>query len=231
MAAKIPSTRETQYQRSVDLVQNGGPAALGLMTNWAWQDDPKHVLFTLSRYKFVAKMLAGRSHVLEVGCADAFATRIVVQSVQKLTATDFDPVFVEDVKQRMDPNSKWTFECKTHDMLSGPFPGTYDGAYALDVIEHIQPKDEATFVGNIVKSLSPHGALMLGCPSLESQVYASKPSKSGHVNCKNGETMRALLGTYFHNVFVFSMNDEVVHTGYFPMAHYIIGLGCGRKSA
>ena len=35
---------------------------------------------------------------------------------------------------------------------------------------------------------------------------------------------------FFHNVFVFSMNDEVVHTGYFPMAHYLLALGCTLKS-
>lgn len=108
MAKKGSSTRETQYQRSIELVKEDGPASLGLMTNWAWQDDPRHLLFTLSRYKFVAKMLAGRSHVLEVGCADGFATRIVVQAVQKLTATDFDPVFVEDAKQQI--SSRWSFE-------------------------------------------------------------------------------------------------------------------------
>jgi hypothetical protein len=34
---------------------------------------------------------------------------------------------------------------------------------------------------------------------------------------------------FFHNVFVFSMNDEVVHTGYSPMAHYLLALGCGVK--
>jgi 2-polyprenyl-3-methyl-5-hydroxy-6-metoxy-1,4-benzoquinol methylase len=224
-----PGTREPQYQRSIDLLKEKGLTPLGLMTNQAWQDDPKHLLFTLSRYKFVAKMLAGRAHVLEVGCADAWATRIVVQSVGMLTATDFDPVFVDDVRQRMD--ARWKFDIAQHDLLAGPFPGTYDAAYALDVIEHIQPKDELVFTGNIVKSLQPQGALILGCPSLQSQAYASPPSKAGHVNCKTGETMRALLGQFFHNVFVFSMNDEVVHTGYAPMAHYVLGLGCGRKDA
>jgi 2-polyprenyl-3-methyl-5-hydroxy-6-metoxy-1,4-benzoquinol methylase len=221
------ATREPQYQRSIDLLKEQGLTPLGLMTNQAWQDDPKHLLFTLSRYKFVAKMLAGRDHVLEVGCADAWATRIVVQSVKKLTATDFDPVFVEDVKKRMD--DRWKFDIKQHDLLAGPFPGTYDAAYALDVIEHIQPKDELAFTGNIAKSLSSHGCLILGCPSLQSQTYASPPSKAGHVNCKTGDTMRTLLAQFFHNVFVFSMNDEVVHTGYAPMAHYVFGLGCGRK--
>ena len=221
-------TREPQYQRSLDLLKEQGLTPLGLMTNQAWQDDPKHLLFTLARYKFVAKMLSGRGHVLEVGCADAWATRIVVQAVQKLTATDFDPLFVEDVRKRMDP--KWRFDIAQHDLLAGPFPGSYDAAYALDVIEHIQPRDELTFTGNIVKSLTTHGTLILGCPSLQSQVHASPQSKAGHVNCKTGETMRALLSQYFHNVFVFSMNDEVVHTGYSPMAHYLIGVGCGRKN-
>ena len=223
------TTREPQYQHSLELVKEGGPASLGLMTNQAWHDDPRHFVFTLSRYKFVAKMLADRTHVLEVGCGDAFGTRIVAQSVKQLTATDFDPVFVADVTRRMDP--KWRFACRTHDMLSGPFPGQYDGAYALDVIEHIQPKDEQVFVSNIVKSLTKEGVLLLGCPSLQSQAYASPPSKAGHVNCKTGETMRTLLSQHFHNVFIFSMNDEVVHTGFTPMAHYVLGLACTRKDA
>jgi 2-polyprenyl-3-methyl-5-hydroxy-6-metoxy-1,4-benzoquinol methylase len=220
-------TREPQYQRSIDLLKEKGLTPLGLMTNQAWTDDPKHLLFTLSRYKFVSKMLAGRDHVLEVGCADAWATRIVVQAVKKLTATDFDPVFVDDVRQRMDP--KWTFDIEQNDLLAGPFPGTYEAAYALDVIEHIQPKDEIVFTSNIAKSLHAHGTLILGCPSLQSQTYASPQSKAGHVNCKTGDSMRALLSQFFHNVFVFSMNDEVVHTGYAPMAHYVFGMGCGRK--
>jgi SAM-dependent methyltransferase len=223
------STRETQYQRSIDLLKEKGLTPLGLMTNQAWQDDPKHLVFTLSRYKFVAKMLAERANVLEVGCADAFGTRIVRQAVGKLTAIDFDPVFVADVQARMDP--KWGFECRLHDMLSGPYPGSYDAAYALDVIEHISAKDEEAFVGNIARSLAPHGAILLGCPTPESQAYASPQSKAGHVNCKDGPGMRALLGRHFDNVFIFSMNDEVVHTGFSPMAHYMIGLGCGRKGA
>jgi 2-polyprenyl-3-methyl-5-hydroxy-6-metoxy-1,4-benzoquinol methylase len=227
MSSASPTTREIQYQRSIDLLKERGLTPLGLMTNQAWQDDPKHLVFTLSRYKFVAKMLAGRSHVLEVGCADAFATRIVRQAVEKLTATDFDPVFVADVQARRD--AKWDFDCVLHDMLAGPFPGSFDGAYALDVIEHIEAKKEDVFVTNIANSLSVHGALILGCPSIGSQAYASIPSKAGHVNCKDGAGMKALLGKHFHNVFVFSMNDEVVHTGFYPMAHYVLGIGCGRK--
>lgn len=227
MTEKNVTTRETQYQRSLDL-QNEGVVTLGLMTNQAWRDDPKHLLFTLARYKFAAKMLSSSKHVLEVGCADAFGTRIVVQETDALTAVDFDPVFVQDALERMEPD--WQFECKCHDMLAGPVDGAFDGAYALDVIEHISPENETLFVENIVRSLAAHGILIIGTPSLQSQAYASPQSKAGHVNCKDAPALKALMGSFFHNVFIFSMNDEVVHTGYYPMAHYLFGVACTKRS-
>src|SRR5271168_1368505 len=170
-ALKTLRTREPQYQRTLDIAIEKGLTTLGLMTNQVWEDDPRRLLITLSRYKFVAKMLSGKQNVLEVGCADAFGTRIVQQEVKRLTATDFDPVFVADVLRRMD--DRWKFECRQHDLMTGPFTGAFDGAYALDVIEHISPSDENAFVGNIVKSLVPEGVLILGSPSLESQIHAS----------------------------------------------------------
>jgi len=223
----MKSTKERQYQGMIEQATDRGPETFGLMTSFAWNDDPKRLTFTLSRYKFVAKLLSGRKHVLEIGCADAFGTRIVRQEVEKLTATDFDPVFIEDVKHRMNP--RWEFDAFVHDMLAGPVPGGYDAAYALDVLEHVDAKDEDTFLTHLVQSLTPHGIAVLGMPSLESQVYASPNSKAGHVNCKSLPDFRKLMERYFHNVFMFCMNDEVVHTGYHKMAHYLFALGCSQR--
>jgi hypothetical protein len=41
--------------------------------------------------------------------------------------------------------------------------------------------------------------------------------------------LKMLLELYFHNVFIFSMNDEVVHTGYYKMAHYLLALCVGKR--
>jgi 2-polyprenyl-3-methyl-5-hydroxy-6-metoxy-1,4-benzoquinol methylase len=219
---------EKQYQIMLEYRAQRGLETLGLMTSQAWYDDPKRLTFTLSRYKFVAKMLAGSGHVLEVGCADAFSTRIVVQEVKRLTAVDFDPLFVEDTNARM--SGRWGFECRVHDMLAGPVEGRFDGMYALDVLEHILPEYEDRFLGNMAAALSDHGALIIGMPSLESQDYASPMSKEGHVNCKSMPDLKATLQRHFHNVFMFSMNDEVVHTGYHKMAHYLFALCCGKRT-
>lgn len=224
------NSKEPQYQFLVDRAAAGDVAKFGLMSGQTWQDDPKRLVFLLSRYKFASKMLAGCRRVLEIGCADAFGTRIVRQAGPEVAAVDFDPVFIENARATMD--ARWPVEFAVHDMTEGPFQdNSFDAAYALDVIEHITPDKEDAFVGNVVRSLTPHGVLLLGCPSQASQAHASKPSREGHVNCKDGEDMRRLLARHFHNVFVFSMNDEVVHTGFFPMAQYVFGLACGPKAA
>ena len=122
-------------------------------------------------------------------------------------------------------------ELKVHDLLVGPVPPCdFDGAYSLDVLEHIQPRDEHRFLKNLVASLAPRATAIIGMPSLESQAYASPASKEGHVNCKTGSDFNRLLKGYFHYVFSFSMNDEVVHTGYQKMAHYLLALCCGPKT-
>lgn len=221
-------TKETQYQVCVEAADERGYETLGLRGSESWYQDPKHLVFRLSRYKFVAKMLAGRKHVLEVGCGDAFGTRIVQAEVGKVTAIDFDPVFIDDVKQRMVP--RWQFDAHVHDMLEGPVPGQFDAVYSLDVLEHIEQPKERLFLKNAFGSLDVNGAAIIGLPSLESQPYASVQSKLGHVNCKSAPELKQLMEEFFHNVFVFSMNDEVVHTGFHKMANYVFAIGAGRRA-
>ena len=222
------TTREPQNQVVLDVAEMVGIQRLGLMTNQGWHDDPRRLGFTLSRYKFVSKMLSGKSHVLEVGCADAFGSRIVLQEVKVLMAIDYDPVFVDDVRNNM--SQRWRFEVREHDILKGPVAGDFDGVYSLDVIEHIPASQEDTYLRNIIASLTDDGVLIIGTPSLESQRYASPPSREGHINCKSGDQLKELLARYFYNVFLFSMNDEVVHTGFYPMAHYLFAVCCMKRA-
>ncbi|MEZ0227150.1 MAG: class I SAM-dependent methyltransferase [Planctomycetota bacterium] len=220
-------TLDPVNQVVLDVRDAVGVARLGLMNNQVWSDDPKRLVFTLSRYKFVSKMLSGRSAVLEIGCGDAFCSRLVKQEVGALTVTDSDPVFIRDIEERLD--ARWPMRALVHDILRAPVPGVFDAAYSLDVLEHIPAEHEDRFLENAKLSLTPHGVLVIGMPSLESQAHASAPSRAGHVNCKTGEALRALMQKHFHNVFMFSMNDEVIHTGFFKMAHYLLAVCAAKK--
>jgi len=214
---------EPQYEildESID--RNGGVSKLGIMSSFTWNDDPKRLLFVLSRYKTVAKMLQGQKSVLEIGCGDAFASRIVKQHVTELTVVDIDPLMVENARTLQ--SSAFPLKTACHNFLEGPTEKNYSAAYMLDVLEHINDIDEKTFLINIVRSLDRHGILIVGIPSIESQEYASPGSKLGHVNCKSLEQLKELMENYFYNVFMFSMNDEVLHTGFSRMSNYLFAL-------
>jgi len=216
-------TVEHQYQELLEAQR----VQFGLMSGHAYLGDTKRLAFCLSRYKFVSKMMSELNQVLEVGCADAFGSTIVMKEVNSLSACDFDPVFINDAK-RTHPFAK-EIEFFVHDMVTSAVGNSYDGIYFLDVLEHIQPQDEAKFMNNVMQGLTENGMCIAGMPSLESQKYASAISKAGHVNCKSGQEFKDMFKKYFQNVLIFSMNDEVLHTGFFPMSQYLFAIGIGKK--
>lgn len=212
------STSSPENQRVVDLANSIGIERLGIMSSQVWYDDPQGLLFTLSRYKFVSRMLRGKQEVLEIGCGDGFFSRIVQQQVNNLTVSDHDPLFIDDLDKR-NP-AKWSLRSFTFNPLVDSHESQYDGIYLLDVFEHINSNQSDIFVQNIIQLLLPKGILIVGVPSLASQQYASDISKQGHVNCMAGLDLKEYFEKFFYNVHMFSMNDEVLHTGFLEMSHY-----------
>lgn len=226
--SKISDNEARYHQETIDSMSQRGAEKMGFVSSWAYLDDPKRLAFTFSRYKFVAKMLGGCKNVIEIGCGDAFFSRVVRQDVEKLTAIDFDKSFIEDAKSRN--CDKWPIDLRVHDIIDGPINEKFDGAYSLDVLEHIESDQERLFIKNICSSLVTNGTLIIGMPSIQSQLYASAHSKIGHINCKDQKDLKALLLEFFNNVYMFSMNDEVVHTGYHAMSHYNLAICCSKRN-
>jgi len=191
---------------------------MGAMLSLAWDEDPKRLAFTFSRYKFVAKMLAGMEDVLEVGCGDSTGSWIVAQHVGALTAIDKD-------KDLLASAPAAPIRRQVHDIVDLPYPGSFDGVFALDVLEHIRTEHEEAFMRHVSRALRVYGTMIIGMPSLESQAYASARSKAAHVNCKTEDGLRSTMERYCRRVFMFGMNDETLHTGYGPMCHYRLAVG------
>lgn len=215
------SYSEQQYNIFDDYQGRYGLFQLGPMSSFTYHRDPKRLLFVLSRYKFVAKLLSGSEQVLEVGCGDGFGSRLVRQHVGRLVVTDFDDRLIDHIRsQSAPPGLELVPTLWNPSREIGKFGLQFCGAYALDVLEHIPREDEDRFLESLVSVLKPDGCLVLGSPSLESQEYASPESRAGHVNCKTAEGLRELVKKYFKTIHCFSMNDELVHTGFSRMSHY-----------
>ena len=175
-----------------------------------WKRDPKHVLFVLARYKFVAKMLACMNGVLEVGAGDGVASELVRNEVGSLVCTDAHPGAEGVIR---------------HDILERPYGIGFKAVYALDVIEHVHSVDTDRFLGNLRLCLAEKGLCIIGSPSRESQVYASEMSRAHHVNCMSAQELRTRMLAHFRPVLMFGMNDEVLHTGFDGMRHYNFAVG------
>jgi 2-polyprenyl-3-methyl-5-hydroxy-6-metoxy-1,4-benzoquinol methylase len=212
---------EQEYNWIKDIVRDQGSPRIGVMSAGTWLRDPKRLGFVLSRYKFVAKMFSGFDRVLELGSADGWPSRIVKQEVKTLVCVDFDQELLDFGINNVEQTWPILFEKKDLTELFH-YDTKFDGVFALDVLEHIDKEKEDLFMKNIVNNLLHSGVTVIGIPSLESQVY-SYPD-NGHVNCKSGEELREFCLNYFERVLIFSMNDEVVHTGFVKMANYLFAV-------
>jgi len=196
--------------------------SLGKYSSDDYINDPRHLCIVSARYKFCSSILREYDKVIEIGCGDGFGSIIVGDSKKELICTDINEEMLEDNRRRNGFLSNIRYEY--FDFRHSPFRKIVDAAFMVDVIEHIYPDEETIFLDNIAASLSENGVLLIGTPNETAKVYASEYSVEAHVNLKNDKTLRELGLKYFHNVFLFCMNDEVVHTGFAPMAHFLWAL-------
>lgn len=195
--------------------------------HWSFnfRNDPKRLGFVLSRYKFSAKMLRSRHHILELGCSDGIGATILSEDTTKYTGVDLDQPALKAAKVNM-KNEKLHF---LHDDFMGKTYGSFDGVVSLDVVEHILPEFENIYFETVHKNMSENGICVIGTPNITAAPYASKASQLGHVNMYTQKRLVEMMMNYFYQVFPFGMNDETMHTGFSSMAHYLLCVGVHKK--
>lgn len=192
-----------------------------------FKKDPKYLTFLFSRYKFVSKMVDKNSLVAEFGAGEGFASPIVAANSKRLDLYDFYKPSYEEGKNFTKSFNNIKFYNK--DILSLKIKNRYDFIYSLDVLEHISKKQEKLFFKSIVRNLKKNGSAIIGIPTLFFQKYTSIENKSAHINCKNYDGFKNLCKKYFQNVFIFSMTDETLHTGFEKISPYLISICCFKK--
>lgn len=197
--------------------------------HWSYnfRNDPKRLAFVLARYKFAAKMGSSQRSILELGCGEGIGAPILAEFALSYTGVDLDEAAISGARGNFQadlPKYRFIYE----DFMGKTF-GSYDSVVSLDVVEHIYPEHEALYFETIMDNLNERGIAIVGTPNITAAPYASEASELGHVNLFSQKRLKEALERYFHNVFPFGINDEILHTGYAPMAHYIICVACNRR--
>lgn len=205
--------------------QKNKSVVLGPHTSFQLNNSPKRILFSLSHYKFASRMIGDNKEILELGCNDGMGVHILAENAKKIVGVDFDKEAIDFAKKNM---SKENLEFVCEDFLNKEY-GKFDAVVSNDVIEHLLPENENIFLETIVNNLKSTGIAIIGTPNEESQKYSSKIVRDAHINVYTADRLKTLLEGYFNNTFLFSGNDEMIHTGFYPLAHYFIVVGCYMK--
>ncbi len=191
-----------------------------------------HIVYTLSRYKFASRLIEGKRKLstIELGCNEGLGTLQLARVSDKTLGIDFDKKGIDWAKSNIE-NGKLgkdhnvEFVC---DDFIGKIYGEFDAVVSLDVIEHIPTEIENKVVETFCNNLKHNGFCLIGTPNINSSVYSSKTSLEGHINLYSADRLQELLLKSFSNVFIFGGNDEMIHTGFRPMTHYLLALCCNK---
>jgi 2-polyprenyl-3-methyl-5-hydroxy-6-metoxy-1,4-benzoquinol methylase len=194
---------------------------LGPYFTYQFRHSPRRILHALSYHKFAAKMIGKEKRILEVGCSEGLGTLILAEFAIECLGIDID---ADSIAVANETISSAKLQFRHADIIGGSF-GEYDAVASFDVIEHIFPENEESFLSAIAANLIDGGMFVVGTPNITSDQYASPITRSGHVNLYSADRLRESLARHFQTVLMFSANDEIVHTGFAPMAHYLIGIG------
>jgi len=201
------------------------PVELGRYGAYWFHRTPRRMLHALSYYKFAAKLIGSNKRVLDIGCNEGLGSWLMAKECGFCHGIDFDEEAILTAQKNFS-DASICFSCEDFLETKGD---NWDAAVNFDVIEHIYPEHAKSFLQKIVDNLKETGIAVIGTPSEISQQFASPISKKGHVNIYSHTRLEAEMKEFFEFVFLFAANDEVVHTGYLPLAHYFIAVGCKPK--
>ncbi len=181
------------------------------------EKDLLRLLIRLARYKFVARLIKKTDSVLEVGSGSGLGTIFLGQHCAQVTGIEVKKTEVEEALSIPHPPS---VDFVQGDLFDLPPSRPYDVVVALDVIEHMPVEQGHDLVRAMAERIKPTGMLVIGTPSVYSYEFQGPLSRASHVKCYDQPELVDLIEHYFGRTLAFSMNDELVHTGYHKMAWY-----------
>lgn len=222
MASEAKSSWDCVYTK----IDKQKAIELGSYVSYWHHYSPRSMLHSMSYYKFAAKMIGSGKRVLDIGCNEGFGSYLLAKECGYVLGVDFDEEALKMAKKNF-CGEQTEFVCQN--FLDYRATQKFDGVATFDVIEHILPHHSEAFIRNIASSLTKEGIAVIGTPSLVSDQFASEVTRKSHINLYDHERLEKELLQHFSHVFLFAANDELIHTGYLPLAHHYIAVACGPK--
>ena len=185
--------------------------------------NPLMATVKLSRYKFVSKMLDKNDEILDIGCGGGISTFYFSQFFKSATGIDNDTKRIKEWNEFKSNKIKF-IEKNAKDLEKINISANC--IINLDFIEHINKKDGIKFIQDCKnflekqKNKRKNRMLIIGTPSFYSKKYRAKHNLKHHKHEYKPDELNTICKKYFSRTLKFTMNDELVHTGFDKLGWY-----------
>jgi 2-polyprenyl-3-methyl-5-hydroxy-6-metoxy-1,4-benzoquinol methylase len=189
----------------------------------SFDESPLDFFILLARYKFAGRLIDRTANVLDAGCGHGLGSVMLGKFAGTVTGVDVDKDLIDYCRDTYGHIKNLTFRVTDLRELS-VLDRKFDSVVCMDVIEHFTRTDGPSVINSLAGALKDYGTLIIGTPNVRSQEFASQRRKMSHPFEYDYETFRKLLSDSFHRVFIFSMTDEIVSTGFSQLAWYFMAV-------
>ncbi len=180
-------------------------------------ENPLMLMIKLARYKFYSKMMNEKDVVLDLGCGQGVSTNFYSKFCKYAYGVD---LLSEPIDHPLKKNIKFIKKDLKY-VKRSDFKKKITFITLNDVIEHFSKKNGEKILKKCKSILSKKGnVLMIGTPSKYSAKYRSTRSKQQHIYEYKPEELKKICEKHFDRVFQFSMNDEVINTGFSKLSWF-----------
>ena len=189
----------------------------GKMGDQKWMlENPLMTTIKLSRFKFASKLISKKDTLLDIGCGQGLGSIFFSDYCKYVYGVDLLSDFLLHDRKNIKFIKKNIFQLKKKN-----FKHKINLITLIDFIEHFNKSQGSLILSKCSKLLEGKGGtLIVGTPSVYSSKFRSKRSRIQHIHEYDGMELKDLCSKYFNRTFLFSMNDEVVHTGFYKLAWF-----------
>ncbi len=149
----------------------------------------------LARYAFIRDRIQGSSRVLDVGCGIGYGTHFICQETFGLIGID---ISLDAIRQAQHGYSHPLISFLVAQGEALPFRGqTFDTVISFEVIEHLSPENQASYLYEISRVLKVHGQCFLSTPNRKFTAGRANPY---HLREFYSDELHELLSCYFPRV-------------------------------
>lgn len=186
--------------------------------------NPLMATIKLARFKFPAKMISAGDDILDLGCGAGISSYFYASHTSgHVTAIDA----TDNLHEISAPYRRDNLSFVKGDLTAPPEEITkrsYDAVICVDVIEHFPKEIGVQILETYAALLRKGGMMIIGTPNRRSAEYRSESSRRVHIHEYEPDELKEVMQSIFPRVLHFSMNDEVVHTGFANMSWFFYNI-------